>query len=148
MAAFNVTLLQELGYDVKDGVGFADPVDGRFKAQDYSDEAFAPDAIRSAFSAMATLNPYGAEASVVAAENAYWATNAFAGEGYVPAAATPTSNTAVSATSNPAASNSAVPTAAEPTGSADEPLGPDLNFANGVGMSNMLGNVSDELCTI
>ena len=58
MAAFNVTLLKQLGYEFNQTVGFENPLDSRFKAQNYSDDAFAPDAVSSAVASLASLSKY------------------------------------------------------------------------------------------
>ena len=93
MATMNITLLEELGYKFDDSIGYDDPMDTRFAAQDYSDAAFAPSAVSSAVMSLASMNPYQAASSMMAAESAYYATAGFNGEGAITAAATPAPTT-------------------------------------------------------
>ena len=74
MASFNVTLLEELGYDMN--TAYIDPLDSRFQAQAYSDEAFTSDGIKKAVRSFANLNAYAAPASAIAERNAPVATPA------------------------------------------------------------------------
>ena len=74
MAAINVTLLEDLGYDLKQTQKFADPMDPRFKGRDYSDEAYQEDAIHSTLSYLGHLNAYNSAAKVVAAESMHYST--------------------------------------------------------------------------
>lgn len=83
MAAFNVTLLEALGYDLNSTVKFDDPMGTQFSAQNYSDEAFASAAVSSAVVSLASLYPYGAASSLMAVESTYYATAPFADEGAV-----------------------------------------------------------------
>lgn len=76
MDAFNVTLLEELGYEFNDTYGFIDPTDSRFKARAYDSADFQPAAITSTLSALGNLNAYAQAASLAAAETAYYATAA------------------------------------------------------------------------
>ena len=74
MAAYNITLIEDLGYDVDKLSEFADPMNPKFRPQDYSDKAYAPDAVSSAVAALASLNPYKPALSLISAEQAYYAT--------------------------------------------------------------------------
>lgn len=74
MDAFNVTLLEALGYDFKNTIGFSNPTDTRFAPQDYSAQAFESAAVTSAVMSLASLNPYGGATSIMAAQSAYYAT--------------------------------------------------------------------------
>ena len=58
MAAFNMTLLEELGHQRDTTLGLADPRDSRFAAQVYSADAYTPRAVRSALASLASLNAY------------------------------------------------------------------------------------------
>lgn len=80
MAAMNISLLQELGYDFDSAIGFADPRDARFAARDYSPAAFAPAGISSAVASLASLNPYAAAQSYMQAQHDYYATAGYHGE--------------------------------------------------------------------
>ena len=81
MAAFNVTMLEALGYEFNSTISFSDPTDPRFAPQAYDAAAFAPDAISSRVASLASLNPYGPASSLVAAEAAYYATAGYDGDG-------------------------------------------------------------------
>lgn len=70
MGAFNVTLLEELGYDFNTTTGFSDPMDERFRARDYDEAAFEPEAIQSVISSYAKMNVYEAPLSIMAAHDA------------------------------------------------------------------------------
>ena len=65
MAAFNVTRLAELGYDVNTTLGLANPQDSRFAARDYSADAFTPDAIRSRLASLINLHAYPTATPVI-----------------------------------------------------------------------------------
>ena len=58
MAAFNVTLLGELGYNMSTTLGLANPRDPRFAAQDYTADAFTPEAVRRTLESLADLHAY------------------------------------------------------------------------------------------
>jgi FtsP/CotA-like multicopper oxidase with cupredoxin domain len=64
LAAFNVTLLESLGYDLNSTLNFANPMDTRFAAQKYNASAYTPDAISSAVESLASLGAYQAASSV------------------------------------------------------------------------------------
>ncbi|KAI7163252.1 Cupredoxin [Hortaea werneckii] len=78
--AFNVTKLSELGYDFSDVQQYGDPEDPRFSAQEYSDEAFTPDAERSAALSLASMGAYAPMTSIIAAEEAYYSTAGYNGD--------------------------------------------------------------------
>ncbi|KAK5132087.1 hypothetical protein LTR08_000337 [Meristemomyces frigidus] len=80
MAAFNTTLLSEMGYDFGATQQFSDPEDPKFAAQDYSDEAFALPALTSAALSLANLNPYAPATSLMSAEASYYATAGYNGD--------------------------------------------------------------------
>ena len=77
MAAMNISLLAALGYDTNK---YADPTDVTFAPEEYTDEAFTPDAEESAVLSLANMNPYGDSASVIAGQNAYYATAGYPSE--------------------------------------------------------------------
>lgn len=87
MDAFNVTLLEELGYEFSSTYDFQDPEDPRYAAQDYSAAAFEPTAIKSKITSLGNLNAYKPAPALAPAEAAYYAT---AGYPTVSTAATPT----------------------------------------------------------
>lgn len=74
LGAFNVTFLESLGYDAEDAKQYGDPMNTRFAAQDYSDEAFTPNAISSAVVSLASLGAYAPASSLLEAESAHYAT--------------------------------------------------------------------------
>ncbi|KAK4545565.1 hypothetical protein LTR36_002915 [Oleoguttula mirabilis] len=95
MDAFNTTILSAMGYDFSSTQQYSDPMDTRFAAQDYSDAAFAPDAISSAVASLASMNPYAPASSLMAAEASYYATAGYNGD-----SSTATSTTTVAASSS------------------------------------------------
>jgi len=84
MAAFNVTTLAALGYDFSSTQQYADPQDSRFSAQQYSDAAYAPDAVHSAVSSLAALSAYNQATSLSLAEASYYSTAGYHGDAYTP----------------------------------------------------------------
>lgn len=56
MAAFNVTALNDIGYN---GTSFADPLDRRWSARPVAAADFTPQAITAKVESMARLTPYG-----------------------------------------------------------------------------------------
>ena len=68
MDAFNVTLLEELGYRFNSTYDFTDPEDPRYAARDYSAAAYRPAAIQSAISSLGSLNAYAPIASIASAK--------------------------------------------------------------------------------
>lgn len=119
MAAFNVTMLEELGYDVNQ-TDLADPMDSRFAAQDYDAAAFEPDAIRKVVSSFASLNAYEAPASIAAAVSVQPSTAAAtptAGVGdYVMQGVGGSRPAAASATASSPAAGSNAPPGGQPAG--------------------------------
>lgn len=73
MAAFNTTLLRELGYDYNSTQGFSDPMDPRFTAQDYDEAAFTDEARREKVRMFGNLQAYAAVQELQDAEAAYYA---------------------------------------------------------------------------
>jgi FtsP/CotA-like multicopper oxidase with cupredoxin domain len=80
MAAFNTTRLQELGYEYNSTMGFADPMDSRFRAKDYDVSAFTDEARREKVRKFGELNAYKPAQRLQAAENAYYATAGYKGD--------------------------------------------------------------------
>ncbi|OQO12633.1 hypothetical protein B0A48_02095 [Cryoendolithus antarcticus] len=80
MDVFNVTLLEEMGYDYNSTTSYADPEDTRFIATDYNDDAFSDDAVASAVNALANLNAYAPVNSLIAAQEAHYASAGYNGE--------------------------------------------------------------------
>ncbi|KAK0842126.1 hypothetical protein LTS02_016602 [Friedmanniomyces endolithicus] len=78
MDAFNVTYLQELGYD--SSIDFSDPMNPQFAPQAYNDAAYAPAALTSAVSSLANMGAYSAFDSMASAEAAYYATAGYNGD--------------------------------------------------------------------
>lgn len=75
MAAFNVTLLTELGYDFEDTQGFDDPQNKEYSAVDFTEEAYGEDARHSAVRSLGSLNAYQPASSLIAAHKSYYAEN-------------------------------------------------------------------------
>lgn len=75
MAAFNVTLLTELGYDFKSIQGYDDPEGNEFSAVDFSANAYENDAKHSVVRSLGSLNAYQPASSVIAAHASYYAAN-------------------------------------------------------------------------
>lgn len=112
MAAMNISLLEDLGYDFNSTIGFSDPNDERFTAKDYDAAAFEPAGISSAVASLASLNPYSAAQSVIDAQNAYYATAGYNGE------TLPVTNTATAAPVSSGfgfAATTLIPTSPAPT---------------------------------
>lgn len=74
MAAFNATVLSDLGYEFNSTQGFGDPSDSRFAAKEYDAAAFDDAARHEAVSSLATFDAYAPASSLLSAEAAYWAT--------------------------------------------------------------------------
>ena len=74
MDAFNVTALTGLGYEFDEVQSLNDPEDTRFAAQDYSDEAFTPDAVSSAVLSLASMAAYVPATKLQAALASHYAT--------------------------------------------------------------------------
>ncbi|KAK1534811.1 bilirubin oxidase [Colletotrichum costaricense] len=71
MAAFNVTKLEDLGYDEE---AFADPMQLEWRSKNENSAASSWDAIKSRVEYMAKLQPYNNEQEVESRLDAYWAT--------------------------------------------------------------------------
>jgi len=80
MAAFNVTLLNELGYEFNSTTGYSDPLTPQFVSQDYSDDAYSESSIMSMMQAFGNLDAYAPASSVIAAQSSYYATAGYNGE--------------------------------------------------------------------
>nr|OQO22870.1 hypothetical protein B0A51_08596 [Rachicladosporium sp. CCFEE 5018] len=80
MDVFNVTLLTEMGYDYNSTTSYADPEDTRFIATDYNEDAFSDESVASAVNALANLNAYAPVNSIIAAQEAHYATAGYNGE--------------------------------------------------------------------
>lgn len=105
MAAFNVTMLSQLGYEFNSSAQYDNPTDTRFVAQDYSAADFEPPAISAAVSSLAKLNPYGMQSALEAAEDKFWATAGYNGD------TLPTGTVAPKATTSAKSTATAKPTA-------------------------------------
>ncbi|KAK5126555.1 hypothetical protein LTR85_009489 [Meristemomyces frigidus] len=127
MDAFNTTKLASMGYEFGSTQQYSDPMDTRFAPQDYSDEAFSPDALSSAVASLASLNPYAPASALMAAEASYYATVGYHGDlssasttmtiaasssGYGFASTTATASTVASSVQR---AKSAITTTARPT---------------------------------
>nr|POE86934.1 bilirubin oxidase [Quercus suber] len=88
LAAFNVTALNNLGYDFSSTQQFADPLDPRFSAQVYDASKFTPDAIKKAVDSLAALNAYQPAVALMSAEADYYATAGYHGDAYTVAQTT------------------------------------------------------------
>lgn len=75
MAAFNVTLLEELGYDFESTQGYDNPDGSEFSAVDFSSEAFEDNAKHSVVRSFGSLNAYQPVTSLIAAQSSYYAAN-------------------------------------------------------------------------
>ncbi|KAK2008435.1 bilirubin oxidase [Colletotrichum eremochloae] len=71
MAAFNVSVLTDLGYDETQ---FADPMEGEWSAKKEDPAAYAYDAVKSRIEYMARFQPYNNVEEVESRLDAYWAT--------------------------------------------------------------------------
>lgn len=76
MAAFNVTLLTELGYDFNSTHGYDDPEGNEFSAVDFSANAYDDDAKHSVVRSLGSLNAYQPASALIAAQASYYAENA------------------------------------------------------------------------
>jgi len=76
MAAFNVTLLTELGYEFNSTHGYDDPEGNEFSAVDFSTNAYDNDAKHSAVRSLGSLNAYQPASALIAAQASYYAENA------------------------------------------------------------------------
>lgn len=81
MAAFNTTLLRELGYDCNSTQGFSDPMDSRFTAKDYDISAFTDEARREKVRMFGNLNAYAPAEELQAAQAEHYATAGHNGDG-------------------------------------------------------------------
>ncbi|KAM0716075.1 hypothetical protein Q7P37_008589 [Cladosporium fusiforme] len=75
MGAFNVTLLEELGYDFESTLGFDDPESDKYSASDFSEDAYQDEARHSAVRSLGSLNAYQPASSLKAAQASYYAAN-------------------------------------------------------------------------
>jgi bilirubin oxidase len=73
MAAFNVTLLEELGYDFESTQGYDNPDGTEFSAADFSADVYEDDAKHSAVRSLGSLNAYQPATSLIAAQSSYYA---------------------------------------------------------------------------
>lgn len=71
---FNVTLLQQLGYEYPNATTYSNPEDPRFAPKAYNAADFQPAAVSSAVLSLASLQPYADATPLISAESAYWAT--------------------------------------------------------------------------
>ncbi|WYZ37025.1 hypothetical protein EsH8_II_000531 [Colletotrichum jinshuiense] len=113
MAAFNVSILEDLGYEETQ---FADPMEGEWRAKKEDPAAYTYAAIKSRIEFMAKFQPYNNVKEVESRLDAYWATKT------VVAAATPssTSTLAVSTTTTTSASTTITSKATTSTKSDDK----------------------------
>jgi bilirubin oxidase len=75
MAAFNVTLLEELGYDFESTQGYDNPDGTEYSAVDFSDDAYDIEAKHSVVRSFGSLNAYQPATSLVAALSNYYTAN-------------------------------------------------------------------------
>ena len=80
MDVFNVTKLEALGYEFDATTKFSDPNDSKFVAQDFTEDAFAPEVVRSAALSLASLGAYADPTSIIAAHESYYATAGYHGD--------------------------------------------------------------------
>lgn len=73
MAAFNVTLLEDLGYEFESTHGFDDPTGNEYSANDFSADAFQDSAKHSVVRSLGSLNAYQPASSLMAAHESYYA---------------------------------------------------------------------------
>jgi hypothetical protein len=73
MAAFNTTLLEELGYDFNSTQDFSDPMDPRFVAKEYTDSVSNDEARHESVKMFGSLNAYSQAGELQEAEEAYYA---------------------------------------------------------------------------
>ncbi|KAL1582192.1 hypothetical protein WHR41_09184 [Cladosporium halotolerans] len=75
MAAFNVTRLEELGYNFESTQGFDDPEGKKYSAVDFSADAYDYDAKHSLVRSLGELNAYQPASSIKAAQASWYAEN-------------------------------------------------------------------------
>lgn len=75
LGAFNVTRLEELGYDFKSTQGYDNPDGQEYHAVDFSANAYESDAKHSAVRSLGSLNAYQPASSLMAAQSSYYAEN-------------------------------------------------------------------------
>lgn len=73
MASFNVTALENLGYDNVQGLD--DPGDSRFAAEDWSADAYSDDSIQGRLSWLGSLGAYDEREQIASAAAAYYSGN-------------------------------------------------------------------------
>jgi bilirubin oxidase len=76
MAAFNVTLLEELGYDFNSTLGYDDPDGNDFAPVAFNADAYEDAAKRSAVRSLGSLNAYQPASALIAAQSSYYAAKA------------------------------------------------------------------------
>ncbi|QIW97104.1 hypothetical protein AMS68_002622 [Peltaster fructicola] len=78
--AFNVTLLENLGYEYPNSTTYGNPEDARFAPKQSVAADFQPAAVTAAVQSLAQMRPYASASEIMDAENAFWATATIAGE--------------------------------------------------------------------
>ncbi|CAD0100920.1 unnamed protein product [Aureobasidium mustum] len=75
MASFNVTRLENLGYDNVESLD--NPDDPRFVAQDWSADAYSDDQVQSKINYLGSLGAYNEQSQIVSAVAAYYSNNPY-----------------------------------------------------------------------
>lgn len=75
MASFNVTRLENLGYDNVESLD--NPDDPRFVAQDWSADAYSDDQVQSKINYLGNLGAYNEQSQIVSAVAAYYSNNPY-----------------------------------------------------------------------
>lgn len=131
MGAFNVTLLEELGYEFESTQGYDDPYGTEFTAADFSENAYDSDAKHSAVRSLGSLNAYQPASALIAAQASYYANN---GDKQNPATALVTQTQSVAPTSAGAFFSSSVTSQALPGFEALE----TVNLLDDLGLDSLL----------
>ncbi|KAL0941611.1 bilirubin oxidase, partial [Colletotrichum truncatum] len=118
MAAFNVSVLEDLGYTENQ---FVDPMEGEWQAKNESASAYEYKAVKSRIEFMASFQPYNKLDEVESRLDAYWASKTASPSLAVPVApASPTGSTLVAVTKAASATSSTITTKAATTTKSDD----------------------------
>ncbi|KAJ0283048.1 hypothetical protein CBS470a_007522 [Colletotrichum nupharicola] len=117
MAAFNVTVLEDLGYTEE---YFVDPMEKEWRAKPETSNAYNYDSIKSRMQFMANYQPYNNVDEVESRLDAYWATKTLSTSTIAAASSTPAAVTTTPVSSSP---TSTITAKATTTSKADDDKG-------------------------
>lgn len=123
MGAFNVSSLEDYGYDQKETL-FIDPMESRWRAKDYKDEDFSDKAIQDKLEAFAKINRYNDVDKIEKALENYWLT-APTGFKTSTVSSTTSTTTAAATTTTAATTSPAVTLPATTSTKSDDKKGKD-----------------------